>query len=192
MKTARFPRLCRAGFTLIELLVVIAIIGVLVGLLLPAVQQAREAARRSACMNNLKQIGIALHNYHDANKAFPRAYKQDTSLAAFDNMGYWSWTALIAPFMELQTTYDTLQVGSLDPSPSLAANQAAFLAPVAGLAGRGARSRLGDCPRFGVQQSEYWPSCFKLPWVEQSGPDPLPHADESDQRHDGRLGDLLS
>jgi prepilin-type N-terminal cleavage/methylation domain-containing protein/prepilin-type processing-associated H-X9-DG protein len=132
MKTARFPRLCRAGFTLIELLVVIAIIGVLVGLLLPAVQQAREAARRSACMNNLKQIGIALHNYHDANKAFPRAYKQDTSLAAFDNMGYWSWTALIAPFMELQTTYDTLQVGSLDPSPSLAANQAAFLAPVVG------------------------------------------------------------
>jgi prepilin-type N-terminal cleavage/methylation domain-containing protein len=59
------------GFTLIELLVVIAIIAVLIALLLPAVQAAREAARRAQCVNNLKQIGIALHNYHDQNGAFP-------------------------------------------------------------------------------------------------------------------------
>ena len=61
----------RRGFTLIELLVVIAIIAVLIALLLPAVQQAREAARRSSCKNNLKQLGIALHNYHEAHSVFP-------------------------------------------------------------------------------------------------------------------------
>ena len=65
-----FARL-RRGFTLIELLVVIAIIAILIALLLPAVQQAREAARRSACKNNIKQLGLALHNYHDTHRVFP-------------------------------------------------------------------------------------------------------------------------
>jgi prepilin-type N-terminal cleavage/methylation domain-containing protein/prepilin-type processing-associated H-X9-DG protein len=89
----------RAGFTLVELLVVIAIIGVLVALLLPAVQAAREAARRSSCSNNLKQHGIALHNYHDTHLTFPFGWS---------NRGQ-GWSALILPQIEQGPLYDTLQ-----------------------------------------------------------------------------------
>ncbi len=121
----------KTGFTLVELLVVIAIIGTLVGLLLPAVQAARESARQSACNNNLKQIGLALHGYHDARRAFPRAYKDISP--KYDNMGYWSWTALVAPYMDLQDVYDRLQVATLNPSPSMNANKSVFQTPVPGM-----------------------------------------------------------
>lgn len=94
----------RLAFTLVELLVVIAIIGVLVGLLLPAVQAAREAARRMQCSNNLKQIGLALHNYHDTHKAFPPLWVSTTGPSDRAN-----WITMTLPFVEqanLNATYD--------------------------------------------------------------------------------------
>ncbi len=107
----------RSGFTLIELLVVIAIIAVLVALLLPAVQQAREAARRSACKNNMKQLGLALHNYHDVFSVFPpgwigaNAAGPHTGLNSSDLTGFgngFSWGAMIAPYVEKIALYDQL------------------------------------------------------------------------------------
>jgi prepilin-type N-terminal cleavage/methylation domain-containing protein/prepilin-type processing-associated H-X9-DG protein len=88
-----------AGFTLVELLVVIAIIGVLVALLLPAIQAAREAARRSSCGNNLKQLGLALQNYHDARKTFPYSAVVSTANVVASNLGP-TWVVAILPFIE--------------------------------------------------------------------------------------------
>ena len=91
----------RKGFTLIELLVVIAIIAILIALLLPAVQQAREAARRTQCKNNLKQIGLALHNYLDANSVFPPSFCIGASKG-----GAWSITARILPYVDQANAYN--------------------------------------------------------------------------------------
>ncbi|MEX1041068.1 MAG: DUF1559 domain-containing protein [Pirellulaceae bacterium] len=96
----------RNGFTLVELLVVIAIIGVLVALLLPAVQQAREAARRMQCSNNLKQMGLALHNYHDTHRAFPPAAIRGTASGIEDAL---VWSGMILPQIEQNALWNQIQ-----------------------------------------------------------------------------------
>ena len=116
MKT--HPR--KRGFTLIELLVVIAIIAVLIALLLPAVQQAREAARRSTCKNNLKQIGLALHNYHDIYKMFPIGAQERPAAYGADangntgpgNYESWGWAASMLPQIDQAPLFDSMDVSN--------------------------------------------------------------------------------
>jgi len=106
----------RKGFTLIELLVVIAIIAILIALLLPAVQQAREAARRSSCKNNMKQIGLAYHNYHDANLTMPPGHIANATQGApfmqgvnpLPNSTHWSGMAMTLPYMEQGNIYERI------------------------------------------------------------------------------------
>ena len=101
----------RKAFTLVELLVVIAIIGILIALLLPAVQAAREAARRMSCTNNLKQVGLGLHMYHDTFKRLPagwRGYDPSDGSSFWFGLPGWGWSASILPYMEQTAIYDTM------------------------------------------------------------------------------------
>jgi prepilin-type N-terminal cleavage/methylation domain-containing protein len=120
------------AFTLVELLVVIAIIGVLVALLLPAIQAARESARRMSCASNLRQIGLAMHNYHDQYQAFPIGVSNDIPGAGNGSDGNWTWPARILPFIEQAALYAQVNVGiSNAPLPTAGTPQAqALLTPI--------------------------------------------------------------
>ena len=103
----------KSGFTLIELLVVIAIIAILVALLLPAVQQAREAARRTQCKNALKQIGLAMQNYHDVFNQLPPGYITNTPQSATTTeLSNWGWGAMVLPYLDQTPLFNQLSVGS--------------------------------------------------------------------------------
>ena len=133
------------GFTLIELLVVIAIIAILIALLLPAVQQAREAARRSQCKNNLKQLGLSMHNYHDTGRIFPPGFIRrgggglpgnwnqicttlaDNSAVSNTARG-WAWGSMILPYIDQAPLYNTIKPDGCRP-PNSGANYGGANAP---------------------------------------------------------------
>ncbi len=163
----------KRGFTLIELLVVIAVIAILMALLLPAVQQAREAARRTKCRNNLKQIGIALHNYHEIHRVFPPGLVRSANPAVAGN--FFAWGAFILPQLDQMPVYEALNFNTpiFDmpalPSPGLNEVTAAtnlgeiFTCPTDGglrsvtdgFPLPGSLSTLGDTEIFGMGTSSY-------------------------------------
>lgn len=117
-----FPMCVRRGFTLVELLVVIAIIGILVGLLLPAVQAAREAARRMQCTNNLKQLALSLHNYHDVYKKLPsQTTSGNATMCRLRNQNFtfkWGWGSVILPFIEQSALFNQIQPDGCSMPPA--------------------------------------------------------------------------
>ncbi|MDB5385066.1 MAG: prepilin-type cleavage/methylation protein [Planctomycetaceae bacterium] len=121
------PASSRRGFTLIELLVVIAIIAVLIALLLPAVQQAREAARRSQCRNNLKQIGLALHNYHDTCQVFPMGLSDSVWGNTEITGDGWAWGAAILPYLDQGPLFSQF---NFNTNPYIVGNQALIATPL--------------------------------------------------------------
>ncbi len=132
------PRIARRpGFTLIELLVVIAIIAILIALLLPAVQQAREAARRTQCKNNLKQLGLALHNYHDVYQMFPFGGSVGGDIVALDNTGNngFGWRVFILPYIDQAPLYNRLSLYSPTSAGSSNATWKAYPEHLLGIPG---------------------------------------------------------
>jgi prepilin-type N-terminal cleavage/methylation domain-containing protein/prepilin-type processing-associated H-X9-DG protein len=117
----------RSAFTLVELLVVITIIGILIALLLPAVQAAREAARRLQCVNNFKQAGVAMHNYHAAKGCFPPGMFAQNPGGTTKTYLYYSWSAYILPYMEREGIYNRINFSAMysyfDGGPTGATNR---------------------------------------------------------------------
>lgn len=175
----------RRAFTLIELLVVIAIIAILIALLLPAVQQAREAARRSQCKNNLKQIGVAMHNYHERNRQFPPG--EVTHANNGQSASAWGWPVMLLPDLDQAPLYQQLDAGpttlaqALDDTTkrnSLQTPLSAFLCPSDPSetlnSNRPLRSATGQS--VPVATSNYVGVHSVCAWVKGSGREPGPFA----------------
>ncbi len=146
----------RHAFSLVELLVVIAIIAILIGLFLPAVQKVREAASRTKCQNNLKQIGLALHAYHDANQSLPPGYTASGAYVngATDTSPGWAWGAYILPCLEQQNLSNQyVMTGPVQNSPAIQTVVATFICP----------SDLLTPTAFAVTDSSWNPVCTAPP-----------------------------
>jgi prepilin-type N-terminal cleavage/methylation domain-containing protein/prepilin-type processing-associated H-X9-DG protein len=169
----------RKGFTLIELLVVIAIIGVLIALLLPAVQSAREAARRAQCVNNLKQLGLAVHNYESAQGSFPMGnrYMDDTSYVGASCAGWFGHSAfnMILPYIESNAQYNAVNFSFVANSArnvtGLRARVASFICPSDTVANPGTANQFPAAQTSyamsrGTQENIY------TNWAVASFPDP--------------------
>lgn len=151
----------RRGFTLIELLVVIAIIATLIGLLLPAVQRVRESAARTQCINNLKQIGLALHNYHDINNRFPPGYidgnSNPASSPANDVGPGWGWASFLLPFVEQQNIYNQI---NFSIGVGIGSNSAVCRLPI----------KVYQCPSDPYQQDfTVWPTSIVVAHANYAG-----------------------
>ena len=184
----------RRGFTLIELLVVIAIIAILIALLLPAVQQAREAARRSQCKNNLKQIGLGLHNYHDTFQVFPYGgsgnYDYNWGAGASTGHGIFNWRGHILPYVEQATLYNAMisGMGTDNISQPTTTNSATYrttalalpatkqVLPVyqcpsdPGTSATAVGGPWGNAVNYSGTGASYWGSAGPMPQYTQSSP----------------------
>ena len=149
-------RFCRRAFTLVELLVVIAIIGILIGLLIPAIQSAREAGRRVSCQSNLRQVALAVTEFHDAIGHFPQG-QCDGQFGFGPDGQTWSWMARILPYIEEKSIYQNGAILSKTLSQSgIADSQVrSFLCPSDGYSWRGPRTDAGNLRGFAVGQANY-------------------------------------